>query len=624
MRKSKGTEVYKIKKDPRKISNPKFTSKKNRSPSNKIPAGYIKTKEFTNTNVYKEPDKIIVDYGQNHSSNKTFAKRNNFVGKNKINTINSNNYILSQIKENSQNYNTYKNTKDNLKFINPLNKNQNNISVKNLNFENNYCDIKDCICECHSKEGQEKIEMSLRNSLYSNKILNTKGIGINRYNYRFYISGSGFSDTDDVNLNYSKNGNEYFVSFMRSSDYKKSQEKYGGSSFRYSYAPSLVNNDDYSINRSSYPRNSVGIIPNKNFYLSNNMGEGTAFYDRRSCFSDEEILENKKENRKTKEKTKGRMIKTPINEHNYNNRYIDNNYNKGYEYIYEKKNHNKNKSNYYQKEKNIKKQNIRKKKKYEDNEQLKQKTLELNYPAEKSMSKSNSVYYISNGFHDDHYDYIPALNGNIQKHTQIGISKDGEYLISKSTFKKIKNSKKNNNKEILITKDNSKEEENDGICYYEKQNYNNKEIYTFNKKNCNPFLINNTVQRKRYGDNYNYYESKNLINPSKNIRSATSHKKKSFEERNNNRSAVTKKIIKVNLFNSDQNEDYTKIQKRINNKRNEIRKPERIIFTEDKHFIKKRNNGKKGYFSGECNRYLTSKTEENEINTEDIFVNEQE
>ena len=118
-------------------------------------------------------------------------------------------------------------------------------------------------------------------------------------------------------------------------------------------------------------------------------------------------------------------------------------------------------------------------------------------------------------------------DGIIKNYKETGISKDGEYLISVTSAEKIYDQNYNNENENEYENEYEYENENENINndneedIYEQYNNN---IYDVPEKEVEEIISTVTLEKKNLGDNYKFYESKNLYKP--NITSFTTHRRR--------------------------------------------------------------------------------------------------
>ena len=150
-------------------------------------------------------------------------------------------------------------------------------------------------------------------------------------------------------------------------------------------------------------------------------------------------------------------------------------------------------------------------------------------------------------------EYINVENvddGKIENHVETGISKDGQYLISVTSARKIFNEKNQNEYyENESEYENDEREEGEGL--YEKKEEMNKEEGDFYElplpeKNVEEIISTVTTKRKNLGDNYKFYESKNLNKPK--VFSVTKHRRRTERTIFGNEEHETRKIKTYKLI----------------------------------------------------------------------------
>ncbi len=150
---------------------------------------------------------------------------------------------------------------------------------------------------------------------------------------------------------------------------------------------------------------------------------------------------------------------------------------------------------------------------------VQQKTASLNFP-----NRNKKVNTYGENFDKEKYkrEYINVENvddGKIENHIETGLSKDGQYLISVTSAKKIYDEKGNDRDERegdMYERVEEMEETNE-------EREDNKE-YEVPEKEVEEIISTITTKRRNLGDNYKYYESKNLYKP--NVTSVTSQRKR--------------------------------------------------------------------------------------------------
>ena len=150
---------------------------------------------------------------------------------------------------------------------------------------------------------------------------------------------------------------------------------------------------------------------------------------------------------------------------------------------------------------------------------VQQKTASLNFP---NQNKKVDTY--GENFDNEKYkrEYINVENvddGKIENHIETGISKDGQYLISVTSAKKIYDENGNDRDE----REGGIYERVEEIEETNQEREDNNE-YEPPEKEVQEVISTITTKRRNLGDNYKYYESKHLYKP--NVTSYTSHRKR--------------------------------------------------------------------------------------------------
>ena len=136
---------------------------------------------------------------------------------------------------------------------------------------------------------------------------------------------------------------------------------------------------------------------------------------------------------------------------------------------------------------------------------VQQKTANLNYPNQNKKVDTYGENFDESKYKREYTNVEEVDDGRIENHIETGLSKDGQYLISVSSARKIYDDNKNENEEY--------EEEVD-----------NNNIYEIPEKNVKEIISTVTTKRKNLGDNYKFYESKHLYQP--NLTSFTKHRRR--------------------------------------------------------------------------------------------------
>ena len=159
---------------------------------------------------------------------------------------------------------------------------------------------------------------------------------------------------------------------------------------------------------------------------------------------------------------------------------------------------------------------------------VQQKTASLNFPNQHKKVDTYGENFDERKYKREYINVENVDDGKIENHVETGISKDGQYLISVTSERKIFN--ENSQNEYY---ENENEYENDqreeGERLYEKKEEINEEegdVYELPlpEKNVEEIISTVTTKRKNLGDNYKFYESKNLNKP--NIFSVTKHRRR--------------------------------------------------------------------------------------------------
>jgi hypothetical protein len=147
---------------------------------------------------------------------------------------------------------------------------------------------------------------------------------------------------------------------------------------------------------------------------------------------------------------------------------------------------------------------------------VQQKTASLNFP-----HKNKKVDTYGENFDEEKYkrEYINIENvddGKIENHIETGLSKDGQYLISVTSAKKIYDENANDRDRDMYERIEEIEERK------EEREDNNE--YEVPEKEVQEIISTVTTKTRNLGDNYKYHESKNLKKP--NVISFTSQRKR--------------------------------------------------------------------------------------------------
>ena len=149
-------------------------------------------------------------------------------------------------------------------------------------------------------------------------------------------------------------------------------------------------------------------------------------------------------------------------------------------------------------------------------------------------------------------EYVNVENvddGRIENHIETSLSKDGQYLISVTSATKIYDENRNNN-----------ENEEDLNDEYERREEVEEEenIEEIPEKNVEEIISTVTTKKKNLGDNYKYYESKDLRRP--NLTSYTAHKRRGERTIYGNEEYETKEIKRYRIGPDGKEEDVEYIQ----------------------------------------------------------------
>ena len=169
---------------------------------------------------------------------------------------------------------------------------------------------------------------------------------------------------------------------------------------------------------------------------------------------------------------------------------------------------------------------------------VQQKTASLNYP---NQNKKVDTY--GDKFDKEKYkrEYINVENvddGKIENHIETGISKDGQYLISVTSAKKIYDENENDREE----RENRMYERIEEI---EERNEKDDNVYEVPEKQVEEIISTKTTKKKNLGDNYKFYESKHLYKP--NITSFTTHRKRTERTIYGNEEHESREVKKYKL-----------------------------------------------------------------------------
>ena len=194
---------------------------------------------------------------------------------------------------------------------------------------------------------------------------------------------------------------------------------------------------------------------------------------------------------------------------------------------------------------------------------VKEKTASLNYPNQNKKVDTYGENFDEKKYRRDYFNVENVEDGRIENHVETGLSKDGQYLISVTSAQKIYDERNRNENEYEDEYDNVNENINNERDYYEKEEIN--EEYNNNNNNDNvpekeveEIISTVTIKKKNLGDNYKFYESKNLYKP--NITSFTTHRRRKERTIYGNEEHETREVknykIPQNYEFRDENDNY--------------------------------------------------------------------
>ena len=166
---------------------------------------------------------------------------------------------------------------------------------------------------------------------------------------------------------------------------------------------------------------------------------------------------------------------------------------------------------------------------------VEEKTASLNFPNPHKKVDTYGDNFDAEKYRREYTNIEDVDNGRIENHVETTLSKDGQYLISVSSATKVYDEKENNNN------DNENYERREEEI--EEENVNNE--YEPPERNVEEIVSTITTKRKNLGDNYKYYESKNLHKP--NLTSYTAHKRRGERTIYGNEEYETKEIKRYKL-----------------------------------------------------------------------------
>lgn len=528
-----------------------------------VPQGYVKTKEIISTKIYEEPDEYVIGLGgtegavyrttknikylgkevtskhkhkHKHHKKKHYKKivyTDNLVNATPIYAIDGERKYckcLGEYRE-TRNFGDVREFRDSRDYRDL----QNYRDFRDYQDYRDYCDFRDFRNSREFRDSREFRSSGRSRDYYddygerrssANKSLRYNqsyplingGLGIDRYNYRFYVSGTGYVQ-DEFGR---KSGPEepvykYSITFCRG---EKDNVRYFSTPSRYSH---------HSYDGFYVPRNSV----------YGKILHGTVCFDRREYYSDDENLKRRHlliKDRDSSEERYKKILNSRI-EHNeiYQNEPKIRTCQKRYNYIYDRNNDvyllkDTNEDDvierYYVKE-IVHRPKHRIRRVYLANDQIRESLDGLTYPGDKER-RGNSESVSFQRYKREFYDYQPVSNGKIIKKTETALSKDGQYLISSTTAQKTydKPPQGKQIKEEVISQikveENEEKGENEGGDNEGAEKEEEEELimeYPEERK---------TVKRSA-GDNYKYYERKEIKKPKKNLKSLTRHKRKGYE-----------------------------------------------------------------------------------------------
>jgi hypothetical protein len=138
--------------------------------------------------------------------------------------------------------------------------------------------------------------------------------------------------------------------------------------------------------------------------------------------------------------------------------------------------------------------------KFRDNSNVQQKTAILNFQNPNIKVDTYGENFDVEKYKQEYINIKDVENGKIENHIQTSLSKDGQYLISVTSAKRI---------------------------YDDKKNEVGEQIYELPEKNVEEIVSTIQTKKKNLGDNYKFYESKYLQMP--NYNSYTTHRRRGGE-----------------------------------------------------------------------------------------------
>lgn len=363
-----------------------------------------------------------------------------------------------------------------------------------------------------------------------------------------------------------RNENNYKIENIRKNyNRKQNNIKHKIPRSKYTYKNNISEDIDYYRNNDNYNREEDN-IRSQEIYHKNNKEKVTKYNkvpymnNYKKNFSSTNIKQsansklnriydykynNRSNRRNYNEDNRTKVNKTGVNlgeRNRINNSYRTNNYN------------NKNKSSY------LSNYNKREYNSNIDPNKLKsilkveEKTASLNF-----QNPKKKVYTYGENFDAEKYkrEYVNIENvddGRIENHIETSLSKDGQYLISVTSATKVYDENRNEN--------NNENEEDFDDGYERREEVEEEEeeenIEEIPEKNVEEIVSTVTTKRKNLGDNYKFYESKDLRKP--NLTSFTSHNRRGERTIYGNEEYETKEIKRYRIGPDGKKEDIEYIQ----------------------------------------------------------------
>ena len=423
----------------------------------------------------------------------------------------------------------------------------NNNNYRNYNYEENRSYNNYSYQEPKIKKAIEKVqELQRGKKEYDNfmRNLNSNNNENNYYreeNYRKEIS------TNTPNNNYSyrrRNENNYRIENIRRREENNRRDNYrnenlGIKKFKTERNFRVMNND---IRNEYYRKDVKNRIPHEKYAYKKNIKEDIDYYRNNDNYDreDDNIRRHEIYHKNSREKVT-KYNKVPYM-NDYKKNYSSSNIqrttkNKINNRVYDYKYNNRNKYD----TKNIPPNKLKSLIKVEE------KTASLSF---KNPQKKVNTY--GENFDAEKYrrEYVNVENvddGRIENHIETSLSKDGQYLISVTSATKVYDENRNGNEE-----DNDEYERNEEV---EEEEENIEEIP---EKNVEEIVSTVTTKKKNLGDNYKYYESKDLRRP--NLTSFTAHKRRGERTIYGNEEYETKEIKRYRIGPDGKEEDVEYIQ----------------------------------------------------------------